>query len=480
MVQPSSPVVSPSAAPPPLLAALQTLLAAHRPAFQQDRPYQRCVALVFASLFAFARHTVTQLLLALGVTGSDWSAWYRLFSHPRLDYDALSAQFVRETLAQIPAEGPYVVAVDGVQLPRSSRRMPGTSWLKAPRTPPWKPGIHRAQRFLHLAALLPRTITGYSRALPLRWLPAYPAKAVPARTAPRKEWQAARAALVWLRQQLDAAGRVEQWLLAVGDGAYSIADLFARLPERTSLLARCARNRALYQLPPAPSSKRRGAPRKYGERAPTPAAWLEERDGWQETTVAVRGRQIPLRYRVEGPYLVKRAPSQPLFLLVVRGVAEARRWRRRQPSFFLVSAVPDGEGWALPRPAAELLAWAWQRWEVEVCHRELKAGFGLGEIQCWNATATEVAAQWQTWLYAVLVLAGVRTWGLTDSPLRPPGRWWGGAGRWSLNTLWRGYRQALWGVGEFRALAAPTGADWWQKADQLASLANAVSAAHRA
>src|SRR5437763_1707778 len=88
MAQPTSPAAS-QPAMPPLLAALCTLLPAHRAAFPQERPSQRCVALVCASLFAFARHTVTQLLLALGVTAGDWSAWYRLFSVPRLAYDAL-------------------------------------------------------------------------------------------------------------------------------------------------------------------------------------------------------------------------------------------------------------------------------------------------------------------------------------------------------------------------------------------------------
>src|SRR6266550_3196569 len=123
----------------PLLVCLLELLAAFRPAFRQERPYRRCVALVFGSLFAFARHTLSQLLLVLGVTEQDWSAWYRLFSVPRLDVDALDAELVRQTLAEVPASGPYVVAVDGVQVPR------------------WKPGIHRAQRFFHLAALLPIT-----------------------------------------------------------------------------------------------------------------------------------------------------------------------------------------------------------------------------------------------------------------------------------------------------------------------------------
>lgn len=477
MTEPTTRSVEAAAAP--LLVSLLGLLGAFRPAFRQERPYRRCVALVFGSLFAFARHTLSQVLLALGVTEQDWSAWYRLFSTPRVDVDELNAELVRQTLTEIPARGPYVVAVDGVQVPRWSQKLPGTSWLKAPRTPRWKPGIHRAQRFCHLAALLPITRQGYSRALPLRWVAAFPPKAVPGRTAPRTEGQAAGAELLWLRRQLDAAGRAEQPLLAVGDGSYDTADLWTGLPPRTTLLARCAKNRALFRLPEPVAGPRRGAPRKYGERAPVPPTWLRQRAGWQQAVVPVRGRSIPLRYRVEGPFLVKRAPTRPLFLLVVGGVQRPRV--RREPTFWLVAAAPTPDGsWTLPHPAPELLAWAWQRWEIEVCHRELKAGFGLGEPQCWNPTATETVTAWQAWAYAVLVLAGVRAWGLEGAPLRPPGRWWPGARRWSLGTLWRGYRQALWHCGDFSPVCTSTPDDWWLKDARLGALGNAISASLRA
>lgn len=165
----------------PLLSELLGLLRAHRCAFGQERTFLRAQALIFAHLFCFARRTVTQALAALGLTDADWSAFYRLFSTPsRIDYEALSGRFLEGVLAHIAPSEPFVAAVDGAQVPRHShKKMPGTSWLKCPRTPPFMPGIHRAQRFLHLAALLPKSERGYSRAAPLRWEPAF---------SPRRPW----------------------------------------------------------------------------------------------------------------------------------------------------------------------------------------------------------------------------------------------------------------------------------------------------
>ena len=174
--------------------------------------------------------------------------------------------------------------------------MPGTAWLTNPRTPPFKRGIHRAQRYLHLAAQRPRW-QGYSRALPLRFVPAFPPKAVPGAADPQTEWAAGRAQLQWLRGALDAAGRTDQPVLALGDGGFDVVALWRDLPERTTLLARTACNRALYALSPAGAHRNR----RYGARARTPQAWLAERAGWPQTTIVVRGRNLALRYRVEGP-----------------------------------------------------------------------------------------------------------------------------------------------------------------------------------
>ena len=102
--------------------------------------------------------------------------------------------------------------------------------------------------------------------------------------------------------------RAAQRVLALGDGAYPTKQLLAALPDRVDLLARCAKNRALFHLPPARTGK--GRPRKYGERAKRPDAWLDERAGWRHDDVVVRDRTIPLTWRCEGPFVVKGAAAR--------------------------------------------------------------------------------------------------------------------------------------------------------------------------
>lgn len=92
-----------------------------------------------------------------------------------------------------------------------------------------------------------------------------------------------------------------------------------------------------------------------------------------------------MRYRLEGPFLRERVPFQPLYLLLMGGQRYRRGQQRKykEPVPVLVSALHQADGRAsLALPLEALLVWLWQRWEVEVAHRELKSGFGVGEIQC--------------------------------------------------------------------------------------------------
>lgn len=467
----------------PLISNLMQLVHAHRRAFKQERPFLRAMALVFSELFNFARHTVTQGLLTLGLAQEDLNAWYRLFSRERFDEQVLGECTLQETLEHVKLSEPYVTAIDGTSIHRTSLKMPGTHWLIDKRFSAFRPGIHRAQRFLHGAWLTPIE-DGYSRAVPLRLLPAFPPKAQASQEPSRREWEAGLSYLAWLRNGLDQAGRQSQMLLALADGAFDVVDLWKDLPERTILITRTARNRCLYWLPQPDASPGPGRPALYGEKAPHPAKWLHSGlRNWPKNDVVVRGRSITMRYQVLGPFLRETLPDRPMFLIVVKGMhrkkgKKGNHYKHVKPSFYLVSAIQQNDQWVLPLPIQTILEWLWQRWEIEVAHREMKSGMGVGEKQCWNKRSAVVSVQWGVWVYAVFILAGYRSWGLLGGP-STPARWWPGSKRWSISTLWRSFRAELWGASEFRPLCIGTCGNWWEKEDKLASLTNSIAAASR-
>lgn len=461
-----------------LLKNLLDLLEAQRDVADQQRVYERIELLVLSELFVFGRHTITQLLMSLGLTEQDWSAWYRLFSAERFNYEQASAGLFKESLAYVAADELFVVAGDATQTPRSSRKMEGSGWLRNQRTPPFMVGIHAAQRWFNGSWLIPQE-NGYSRAVPLRWMPAFTEKSNPQTVEPLKEWQACVQFLDWLQQQFRIHERLHQPILLVGDGNYDNLKLWQQLPQGVTLLARSAKNRVLYHLPDASMHGNR----KYGERAPQPQdIWRDKTSSWQPIEIEVRGKVRHLQVHVSGVFVRKGAPDCPLFLIVVRGKKRKNKYGksyRRQPLPFLVNAVQDEHGqWRLPLPLAVLLFWAWQRWEVEVCHRELKTTFGLGHKQCFNPHASILSVQWSAWVYSLLLLAGYRTFRLARAP-DVPTRWWRGSQRWSFATLLRSFRSALWGEHDFRPIFSPTPYDWVGKRDDWQALKNSIYASVR-
>lgn len=470
-----------TAPPAPSLATTWfALLAAYRDVVRQERLFVRLIALAVAVVLGLGRQLPTRWLVTLGAGAGDWTAWYRLFSRDRLHLATLHGTLVAQVLAATPATDLVIaVAVDATQLPRTSGKLPGGGIARALRGLCWPRGLTFAQRYVGISALLPRSADGDSRALPLKWQRLRSATTRPMGDEPeRTEAQGARELVGWVRGHLDAARRVAQRLLVLGDGVYSTAPMLADLPKNVTVLARCARNRALFALPTHRAAGRGRQPR-YGDRGPTPQGTLHEATTWQAAVVRVRGRTIPLTATVTGPWLIQGAPFQPLALIVVRGVDRGKGVSRRQrdPQFFLVTVeMTQEDEWSLPIPLADLLAWAWQRWEVEVMHRELKSGFGLGQQQAFSARGAATVVPWLVWLYALLILTGYRTWGLGPGGVPELGRWYT-ARRWSIGRLRQGLRQELWGLGEFQPVWTPSPDDWAEITAWVQTQTTAVAAA---
>jgi len=441
-----------------LVKEMLQLMEASRAGFGQGRVYLRAVLMAWAEVLSFGGHQVTELLRSVGLVEEDWTAWYRLLQKPsRMQEERLGQALVGQTWEQRGKEGLYVVGIDSTSVARNSHMMEGTSWHKCPRNPPWRVGIHRAQRFLNLSWLAPLE-QGYSRAIPLRWLPCFPEKAVRQTHQAQVEQKTGASALHWVRNAVDEHNPQTQ-VLCLADGSYDRPDFWTALPPRTVALVRTAKNRVLKHLPPAYCG--RGRRRKYGERAPAPQDYLRQSVGWQTVHVMVRGHERRMVVRLEGPFLRDTMPQTPLMLICVRGQVWSGRGRkpRRDPVFYLVNAVWRAGRWQLALALNTLLAWAWQRWELEVVHREVKSGFGLGDKQCFNPHAAVTSVQWSAWVYSLLTLTTYRRLGAATLVQRPTA-WQRHPRRWTLHTVLDAFRHELTTHPDFSWLRSSSRSIW--------------------
>jgi hypothetical protein len=457
-----------------LLETFESVLVEYRSSFVQERVFERARALTIASSVTFARKTMTQLLVTLDERDRDWGPSYRLLSRGRFDGKAVAASTLGLTLRHVPPSDPYTVVIDATHVGRSSLKMPGTFWTRAPGTARWAPGFSRQQRFENVCWLTP-VEDGFRRAVPLRWIHAPSPKAVPSRDGAIKEWEAGLEGVRWARERLDAEGRADQRLLVFADGSYDAHGLWSALPSNTVLVARCAKNRKLFSLAiPDPAAKR-GARRKFGPRVPPPSEMRRERTSWSKIEIPVRGRPVYVKCRVAGPYLVEGASGKPLMLVLVKGYNRrgAKRRARKPPCQYLVNAVQADGKWGLPLPLKDVVEGTWHRWEIEVCHREIKTGFGLGQMQCWSQRASTASVEFVAWHYSVALLAGYRAWnGLTGGPRPVAAKWWPGSRRWSIGALLQSLRAELWSKSHPPGIAGipakrqliPTGANTLQQA----------------
>jgi hypothetical protein len=258
---------------------------------------------------------------------------------------------------------------------------------------------------------------------------------------------------------LDANGRSAQRIVGLFDGSYDKPPFWKGLPGGVIALVRTAKNRALFYCPgPYPG---KGRQRTYGDQAPAPQDYLKRREGWHTAQLTVRGHQRRVVYRLEGPFLRKAMAATPLFLVCVRGQhwQKAGHCKRRQPSFYCVNAVQRAGRWSLPLDIIVLLTWAWQRWELEVVHREVKSLFGLGDKQCHHPLAAVTSVQWSAWVYALLSLAAYRAFRLPTPPILTTA-WYRHPKRWTFSSLLDTLRAAFWNDPRFQPFLSPSPKNW--------------------
>jgi hypothetical protein len=388
-------------------------------------------------LICLGRHTVTGGLRASGRQFEDWSGSYRLFSESRFEPEALFRVIRRGVEDFLPPGSPLVAAMDDSALRKTGKRIPGVGRVRDPMSPSFHVNLIWAQRILQISGAIPPQ----SPELPARMIPLAfqdcPKPKKPGRKAPPEVWTAWKQAvrdsrislagagqLRKLRAELDAepSGRSRPLWVCV-DGKFTNQTVLQSLPARTILIGRIRKDSKFY-FPPEPEPGRRvGRKRRYGRRAPTPKALLQNPElPWQTCELFIAGRRRQLKFKTLGPLLWRVAgPNRSLRLVVIAPLdyrfGKAPRRLRRQPAYLICTE--------LELPVENVLqAYLW-RWDIEVNFREEKQLLGVGQAQVRNSQSVEKAPAFSVAAYGLLLLAAAKVFGVNGpTNLLPPPKWY--------------------------------------------------------
>jgi hypothetical protein len=452
-----------------LLEKFDELLQSWRPAFAQQRTWQRAHRLAYGLLLCLRTHLTSNAICATGRQFLDWSADYRLFSRSPWDPHALFDPIFDHLGALLPSpQAPVIAALDDTLCKKTGRHIPGATYARDPLSPPFPVNLVRGLRFVQASVLVRATqFLGPARALPVRFEPAPPAVKPPSLKAAHKHTQKnqrnqkkqnrnakkktsaqianQRAALVTpqekeyrlqkklraltqvgvrvlqsLRQSLDARPDTRQrQLLVSGDGSYTNRTVLRQLPERTTFIGRIRKDAKLFlALPPTSVTRSGGRPRRYGVLAPTPEQTLHD-----DTVPAVKVRcfaagqirEIPVKV-VRTVYWRKAGPDLPLLLLVIKPLGyrlrKGSKLLYRQPAFLICTD---------PQLDLTILLQAYvDRWEIECNHRDEKSLIGTAQGQVWNPLAVVRLPQFQVAIYSLLLLASILAYGFQRTAVYLP------------------------------------------------------------
>jgi hypothetical protein len=407
--------------------------------FAQERSLQRALTLAFGILCGIGRRTLTRAISFAGNTQKDWSADYKVFSRSPWEARALFHPILEQAIQEHHLE-PIVISTDDTRVWRNGKHVPQTQWHRDPMGPPFQTNLRWGHRFLQASLVLPlyaQDKESSSRSVPIRFEMA-PVVKKPGKKASEADWKEYRrlkkeknlsVQFVTLtkevRQRLDLTGHGSKRLFQVGDGSFCNRTVLREdwEAQNVSLIVRCRKDIVLCKR--AVGQGRRF----YGKTKFTPEQ-VRRRDSrarWQKLKIFHGGCYREVRYKeITRIYWQGGSGKREVRLLVVApvGYRTSKNGRKyyRQPAYLLTTD--------LSRPAVELLQAYFDRWGIEVNHRDEKEILGVGQAQVWNEHSVSKVPALLVAMYSWLLLAGLHCYGPTRTQdYEPLPKWRRGAKR---------------------------------------------------
>jgi hypothetical protein len=362
------------------------------------------------------RATLSRILWTNGREQCSWSADYFLHSRAKWDPQQLFAPLLKEALRYCPSRL-IAVAVDDTRVRKTGRSIPQAAYHRDPLSPPFHTNLILALRFLQASLLLPLHQLGEfsARAIPIRFeevstvkKPGKRADAA-AREQYRKDLkrfnlsQRFVTSMTALRAALDAAGALLKTLIIAGDGSFCNRTVLRGLPERTELIARTRKDASLC-LRAVGEGRRIYSARKF-----TPEQVRQDQSiPWRTTKIFYGGKRRVVRYKeVSGALWQNGARTRPLRLFVIAPTPYRKRktgrWYYRQPAYLLCTELASAV-----RPLLQIY---FDRWQIEVNHRDEKDTLGVGQAQLRNPNAVPRQPALVVAAYSALLLAALKVFG---------------------------------------------------------------------
>jgi len=411
IMPPKSPSPSPT-----LLECWLEIVSPWRVVFAQQRTFLRAVRQGLGSLLCLGRATLSRIIWTTGREQKSWSGEYFLHSRAEWDPHALFSPMVREALHYCP--GRLVgVAVDDTRLKKAGRSIPQAQYHRDPLSPPFHVNLIWALRFLQASVLLPLHRSGPwpARGIPIRFEEVSSVKK-PGRRAGEEAWKIYKQevkkrnlsrrfvrSMAELRQTFDRAGAQKKVLVVVGDGSFCNRTVLAGIPDRVVLIARTRKDASLCFHAPE------GDRRFYAKDKFTPdQARLDESIPWRTTKIFYGGKRRKVRYKeVTGVLWQGGARKRPLRLFVIAATPYRKRKSGKlyyhHPAFLLTTMLEGS--------TRQLLQMYFDRWQIEVNHRDEKDTLGVGQAQMWNPVSVPKQPALVVASYSALLLAALKAFG---------------------------------------------------------------------
>jgi hypothetical protein len=384
--------------------------------FKQARTLKRGIEHALTWPSALGRRTISQMICVQGRNQEDWSADYKLYSRSHWDEQALFDRISEEYLNRYPNK-PVVLAIDDTRIAKSGKKIPGASWQRDPLSPPFQVNMIWGLRFLQGSLLFPHHCEGEfsARAYPVtfRHVPVVKKPGIRASDQQREEYRRVKntnnlstQSLKWIqqyREQLDKMKATNRALRIVADASFCNRCFYKNPLDRTELLTRCRKDARLCF--PAPE----GSGRRYSIDIFSPKNVLDsQRAPFQWCKIWMGQRRRRIRYKIVESVLWRRgASTRHLRLIVIAPIPyklspNASR-NFRQPGYLLSTDTYS--------PVRDLIQSYFDRWQIEVNHRDEKTILSVGQAQVWSTSSVSKQPALTVASYSMLLLAGLHCFG---------------------------------------------------------------------